>query len=215
MNSAGNDIVALAAIDVARTRQSQFYSRIVTPAELKLYSTQLKEQLPFEHFVWLAWSVKESTYKFLKRFEPQLIFSPSKIAIDTLNFSGEYFEGTARYGDQVLYSKSFVNQDYIFSIVNDQDDFSAIHYEIKRIDSAKPDDQSNVVRELLLSALNGIFPGNSLQVAKHRHGWPLIVSGDNELPIPVSFTHHGYFVAYTFCLTQSLWKAHQHHAEIL
>ena len=70
MNSVGNDIVALAAIDVARTRQPEFYSRIITPAEQEFYSLYLKDQLSFEHFIWLAWSVKESAYKVLKRFEP-------------------------------------------------------------------------------------------------------------------------------------------------
>jgi phosphopantetheinyl transferase (holo-ACP synthase) len=215
MSSAGNDIVVLAAIDVDRTRQPKFYSRIITPAEQELYLSCLKERLSFEHFVWLAWSVKESAYKFLKRSDPQLVFSPSKMTIVRLNFSSENFEGTVRSGDHELYSRSFVNQNYIYSMVNDEDDFSDIDYEIGKIDSSGPDEQSDAVRKLLLNKLNYIFLGSDLRIDKNPHGWPVIVSGGKELPIPVSFTHHGDFVAYAFNLNQALWKTHQHPAEVL
>ncbi|HEX3385057.1 MAG TPA: 4'-phosphopantetheinyl transferase superfamily protein, partial [Mucilaginibacter sp.] len=188
MNSAGNDIVAITAIDVARTRQPKFYSRIMTSAENELYSGQLSELIPFEHFVWLVWSVKESAYKFMKRFDPELIFSPSKMAIGQLSFFGEYFEGAVRFGEQILCSKSFLNEDYIFSFVNNDDDFSDIHYDIKKVGSSDPDDQSNAVRELLLHKLNHIFPESNLHIIKNSHGWPVITREGEELPIPVSFT---------------------------
>lgn len=215
MNSAGNDIVALTAIDVERTRQPKFYSRIISSAEQELYSLRLKEQLSFEQFVWLAWSIKESAYKFLKRFDPKLVFSPSKMAVGQLSFFGEYFEGAVRFREQILCSRSFLNEDYIFSFVNNDDDFSDIRYEVKKISLAEASNQSDAVRELFLARLSGIFPESSLQIAKNRHGWPVIIKDDEEISIPVSFTHHDHFVAYTFYLSQTLWKAPPRHAEIL
>ena len=88
MLGTGNDIVALAAINVERTRQSNFYSKILSLSEQQLYN-ELQSQLPFENFVWLAWSVKESAYKFLKRFMPDLVFSPTKIMITNLGSGSE------------------------------------------------------------------------------------------------------------------------------
>ncbi len=53
MLSTGNDIVALNAINVTRTKQPQFYSKILTPSEAELYNQPDFAALPFEIFVWL------------------------------------------------------------------------------------------------------------------------------------------------------------------
>src|ERR1700742_5173867 len=85
IHSTGNDIVALKAIDVARTHLPNFYSKILTPPEKSIYDDKVKDGLPFELFVWLLWSIKESAYKFLQRNNPSLVFSPSKIIILALD----------------------------------------------------------------------------------------------------------------------------------
>ena len=72
MISTGNDIVALKAINVARTKQQNFYSKIITVSEKALYDEHFSGRLLFEHFVWLAWSVKESVFKYLQRINPDL-----------------------------------------------------------------------------------------------------------------------------------------------
>jgi len=212
MTGAGNDLVALAAIDVARTRQPEFYSRIIIPAEKELYASCFSDTLPFEHFVWLAWSVKESAYKFLKRFDVRLVFSPSLREITELRLNGGYFEGRVRSQEHALYSRTIINSDCIFSMANSADDFSAFHCKIKQINSSGPEDQSIAVRELLLVKLADIFPESVLHIAKNPNGWPIVMCNDEELPVPVSFTHHHCFVAYTFQLNSTSWKAH---AEIL
>ena len=67
MISTGNDIVALGLINKQRTCEPRFYSKILSASEQALYHQSEFTALPFEHYVWLLWSVKESTYKFLKR----------------------------------------------------------------------------------------------------------------------------------------------------
>lgn len=215
MTSTGNDIVALKAIHVARTKQPNFYSRIITSAEQELYYAELQAQLPFEHFVWLVWSVKESAFKYLKRFDPDLIFSPSKMRTVELKRAAEQLNGMVQSGNQLLYFQSNINSEFIFSMVNDTADFSETYWDIKQIESTEPVAQSAAVREFLLDRLDQLFPGNDLQIAESPHGWPVILDEEGELPAPVSFTHHDHFVAYSFQLTDSLWKAHQHHAEVL
>ncbi|HWK03017.1 MAG TPA: 4'-phosphopantetheinyl transferase superfamily protein [Puia sp.] len=81
MSSAGNDIVALAAIDKQRTHHSRFYSKILADAERPLFDSLQPGTMSFENFVWLLWSIKESVYKYLKRTEPGLLFAPAKIHI--------------------------------------------------------------------------------------------------------------------------------------
>ena len=84
MKSTGNDIVALGSVDKHRTGQYRFYSKILSASEQTLYQQMQFANLPFEHYLWLLWSVKESTFKFLKRTKPELIFSPAKIIIQYL-----------------------------------------------------------------------------------------------------------------------------------
>lgn len=215
MTSTGNDIVALKAINVVRTKQPNFYSRIITSAEQELYYAELQDQLPFEHFVWMTWSIKESAFKCLKRFDPGLIFSPSKLQVSELKRPAEQWNGVVQFGDRLLYFQSVINSEFIFSMVNETADFFKTYWDIKQIESTEPIAQSAAVREFLLERFGQLFPGNNMQITKHPHGWPVIADEQEELPIPVSFTHHDHFVAYSFQLTDSLWKAHQHHAEVL
>jgi hypothetical protein len=214
MTSTGNDIVALSAISLARTLRPEFYSRIVTPGEHHLYHPGIQSHLSFEHFVWLAWSVKESAFKYLKRLDTAMVFSPSKMRIQALVPMPGQCHGTVRSGDQILYFQSVINGDFIFSIVNDSADFSGILWDVKRIKSVDPRSQSAAVRALLLARLGLLFPGSELQLAKSPHGWPVIVNDGEELPVAVSFTHHDHYVAYSLQSTDSLWTVYQHHAEV-
>ncbi len=98
MISIGNDIVDLSAIDKHRTQQKAFYSKILSDKEQQLYSRS--SHLPFEIYVWLLWSAKESVYKFAKRLNPELVFSPVRIEvsepefIELKNFQNDPLDGT-------------------------------------------------------------------------------------------------------------------------
>ena len=204
MLGTGNDIVALAAINVERTRQVNFYSKILSHSEHQLYSG-LQIQLPFENFVWLAWSVKESAYKFLKRFTPELVFSSTKIIISKLEPGPEFegsdvYTGTVQFKTHQLYFRTIVNQNYIFSVVNFKDDFTHTRWAIRRIDSSDHIQQSAEVRKLLLGDLADLQPGNNFTVNKSSYGWPVITEDEQEMPLPVSLAHHGHYVAYSFQL---------------
>jgi len=217
MTGTGCDIVALKAINVDRTKQANFYSKIIITAEKSLYDEALSAVVPFEHFVWLAWSVKESVYKFLQRGNPDLVFSPSKINIKQLTVpapipspaeetegqgfdNNRVYSGFIMYGDQQFYSRSTLNNDLIFSVVNDVDDFTATYWGIKKIDSSEPDVQSAAVRIFILNSLNSLFPGEGLRIEKSPYGYPMVLQNDTELPVIISFAHHDLWVAYSFVL---------------
>src|ERR1700761_7632079 len=77
--STGNDIVDLSATDPLRTCSHRFYSRIISGEEKTLYD-QLGG-LPFDNYVWLLWSIKESVYKYTSRTNTTLVFAPLTIPV--------------------------------------------------------------------------------------------------------------------------------------
>lgn len=215
MISTGNDIVALKAINVARTKQQNFYSKIITDPEKALYDEQFSGRLPFEQFVWLAWSVKESVFKYLQRINPDLIFSPSKIKVSELiaatDGSLPYFEGrdfnnqsvyhgVIDYSPHTFYSRSIISDDFIFSVVNHTDTFEKVMWGVKRIDSTDADDQSKSVRTFALAMLNTLFPNSELEIEKNNHSCPIILKNEAEIHVPISLAHHDHWVAYSFAL---------------
>ncbi|HEY9001495.1 MAG TPA: 4'-phosphopantetheinyl transferase superfamily protein [Mucilaginibacter sp.] len=215
MISTGNDIVALKAINVARTKQQNFYSKIITETEKALYDEQFSDRLPFEQFVWLAWSVKESVFKYLQRVNPNLVFSPSKIKLAKLvapvagnasNFEGRDFNSETVYrgvfdiSPHTFYSRTIITDDFIFSVVNHTNNFEKVMWGIKKIESPDADDQSKAVRLFALTMLNTFFPNAELEIDKNKHSCPIILKDEIEIPVPISLTHHDHWVGYSFQL---------------
>src|SRR6185312_8651869 len=160
MISAGNDIVSLAAIDVTRTNQHKFYSKILSDSEIPLYNEFSLAQIPFENFVWLLWSIKESVYKFLQRGNPNLLFTPVKFVITNLHLPADYsvpafnqlaienarFKGiraiksTITFADNTLFARSVFFNEFIHTVANSVNDFENILWGVKKIDT----DDSNI-----------------------------------------------------------------------
>ena len=215
MSGTGCDIVALKAINVARSQQSRFYSKIIVDAEKSFYDKALSAVMPPEHFVWLAWSVKESVFKYLQRLNPDLVFSPSKISLSGLeppsaeaishfearDFNkGTVYESVIDYNPHTFYSRTIITDDFIFSVVNHINNFEKVMWGIKKIDSTDTDDQSKAVRTFALAMLNTLFPDSELEIDKNRHSCPIILKDDVETPVPISLAHHDQWVAYSFAL---------------
>ncbi len=216
MKSAGNDIVALRLVDKQRTSQFRFYSKILSAGEQGLYGQPQFAEMPFEKYVWLLWSVKESTYKYLKRTIPNLVFSPTKIIIQHIEIplgllknkfegiqwestgcSEEFYSGMVIYGSHTFYFQSKISKEWIATVVNDNDNFENVCWGIQSIDHSGYFHQSKEVRTLLLNTLNSFFPGD-LRVEKSPVGYPVIFKDLEDLHIPVSLAHDDLFVAYSF-----------------
>jgi|SRR5665213_2060 len=216
MNSTGNDIVSLNVVNISRTLQTRFYSKILCAAEIARYYEHGLTQIPSERYVWLLWSIKESAYKYLQRNTPGLVFSPTRCIVTELEIPAEYgitddpitvlqgtgfdnqpvFKSIIRVGRDTLYSRSIVNSGFIFSVVNRDNDFDNTGWGVKRIDDAKTDSQSAEVRAFLLAKLKSDLSSNELQVAKNNHGCPVLVNG--QINIPISLAHHGHWVSYSY-----------------
>ena len=221
MKSTGNDIIALKSINKQRTGQFRFYSKILSDSEQALYHQPQFAGMPFENYVWLLWSVKESAYKYLKRTIPELVFSPTKIIIQDIKIpprhlinepeviqwentgcDEELCTGKVFYSSHVFYFQSKISKDWIASVVNGDKIFDNVCWGIQSISEEGYHHQSKAVRTFLLRKLNSFFPGD-LHVGKTPVGYPVILKGIQNMHIPVSLAHHGHFVAYSFILNSA------------
>jgi len=218
MVSIGNDIVSLADINVVRTQEPVFYKKILAETEILHYQQEYNLLISFVSYVWLLWSIKESAYKFLQRFDPELLFSPTKFVVSDLvcplkplpqQFDNSIIEkkgfgemavylSRVTHGKNTLWSGSTLYPDMVHSIVNHTESFESVNWGVKTIQSTDAKSQSEAVRAFLLNKLKVVFVGKPLQVSKSKHGVPMVLNEQKQLPVTVSFSHHKHFIAYSF-----------------
>lgn len=206
MISVGNDIVALKAVDLQRTELPAFYSKFITKAELALHE---HSALPFTAFVWLLWSIKESAYKYSKRLDNALIFSPTKITVEQLTLTDQVINGHLKCDSAInsnyaavvmlngsaLYFTSIINDDFIATTTTSKNVF----WGIKSIGDTNYKSQSNSVRLFALEALSDVVTSDDLWIDKHPEGgYPMLMHGHSLVDIPISFAHHDRYVSYAF-----------------
>lgn len=218
MQSTGNDIVALNLIDRGRSNNSRFYSKILSESEKKYYKSAFAT-VGFEYFLWLCWSVKESTYKYLKRNDAALIFSPTRIIVRHITiplhsqmegmkdkewngyaFDEQSYHGTVMAGDNIYYFRSKLFHELITTVVSEDEKFENTFWGYASINNSGSDHQSICVRSFLLQNLHSVLLGKDLRIEKAPVNHPVLFNGTNELNIPISFAHHGNFVAYSYSL---------------
>jgi len=220
LTSIGNDIVALQCTDPKRTKQKRFYSKILSPEEIEFFKSNGFQTLSFENFVWLAWSVKESVYKFHKRHQRNISFAPTKITINEFQLpskqndlhlshaaEGISFKRQSCYSCEVrhdsltFYTRTFVTDKLIFTVAGNSECFNNVHWGIKEIKDSGYIEQSLEVRAFAIKKLRKFFLSNDVGIEKNECGYPVIVQQSN---IPLSFSHHGKFVGYAFVLNEPM-----------
>jgi 4'-phosphopantetheinyl transferase superfamily len=207
VNSTGNDIVALAAIDKSRTRHRRFYSKILSDAERTLFDGLQPAGMPFEIFVWLLWSIKESVYKYLKRTQPGLVFSPTRTGIRTIEvpagFSDEdsciYWEsrvaecgkdsykGIAFFESHIFYFRSRVHPDFIATVVDKEENFKNTWWGVRPIGHSDYNSQSSAVRTFVLNKLNTV-----LSAKERAAGMPVFTEVEGAREWQIGKSGQGY-----------------------
>lgn len=203
MTSTGNDLVFLPATRSEKTCRPRFYGRILTAAEQKLYARHDSLDLPFDQYVWLCWSIKESVYKYKKRLFSDLDFAPLQIEISRLvppSGSEEFYQCTANLqtAGAPLYSRSRIRDGVILTMVSGDESFADTRWGCRSIGSVSYADQSAAVRALVLSELQTLLSRTDLQLEKDPDGCPVLLAGGRPLGIPVSLAHHENWIAYSF-----------------
>jgi hypothetical protein len=202
-SSTGNDIVSLSATQPERTCRPRFYSRILTIAEQELYQRLDHEAMPFDAFIWLCWSVKESAYKYSRRLFPGLVFSPLNVGIRQIapasHPSGGFYRCRVICAEAELYSRTLIRDGVIETIVSRDEAFADTRWGSQSIGSSTYADQSSAVRTLVLRELKTALSRDDLRMEKDPAGCPIVLAGERRLEIPVSLAHHDRYVAYSFC----------------
>jgi phosphopantetheinyl transferase (holo-ACP synthase) len=217
MTSTGNDIVCINAIDIPRTKQLRFYSRILSSSEQNLYNKPEYTAIPFEYFVWLLWSIKESAFKYLQRATPPLVFSPTKFIVTQLDiplgastknlaetemaqrgFGEDTVKAIVTYADVKLSSRSLIYRELIVSVVNGDENFEDIYWGVKSLNNIAPDYQSAEVRVFLTATLKHHFGAEDISICKTANGIPFLSLNQSNTTLPVSLSHHGNFAGYSF-----------------
>lgn len=208
MNSIGNDVVALSLINPERTRQYRFYSKILSSAEQHYYSTLSQAPIPFEHYVWLLWSVKEAAYKFMKRLHPQLRFSPTQTVVQLAYWGSDessalVFAGTVVIKEVHLQLQALVTTEYIHALVNATSEFTGVHWGVHYISETYYEAQSAAVRVFATAHLSICFPSAAITLHKHEAGYPVVEVNGSKAPagLCLSLAHDGHYVAYAFVIT--------------
>jgi hypothetical protein len=202
MKSTGNDIVALDATDPHRTGSARFYSRILVAGEQSLFSQQAFPDLPFDHYIWLLWSIKESVYKHEQRIRPGGAFAPLKINVHEPipPCKDEFYKAVVLSDGRKLYSRSIIRDGMIASVVSKDENFGDTRWGFSSIGNSDYEHQSASVRALALDQLSAALSRNSLRIEKNQFGIPVIRDGEEVLDIPLSLAHHGHFVAWSYLL---------------
>jgi len=84
--------------------------------------------------------------------------------------------------------------------VDGDQDFKGVFSAIKYIDSTINTVQSAAVRSFLIDRLTEEIGASNLIIGKNKEGIPILFEGTKELTVPVSLSHHGHYIAYSFKL---------------
>jgi hypothetical protein len=153
--------------------------------------------------VWLAWSVKESVYKFLKRHQLELVFSPTKIVLQNIIPPGEnkpWYIGTVIFNDEVFHYQSQVTDEYVNTVINNNDSFEDVKGGMGKINPINNEERSAMASSFLQDALRSLL-GDDIRVEKSEFGYPVILRDGVVLNIAVSLAHDGGFAGYSVKLT--------------
>lgn len=181
----GNDIVDLQA---TRPHHPRFAQRIMGEEEYARFEQGGSQEIE----LWQSWAAKETTYKYLKRQDAQLGFSPQGVQI---HLSARQ----SAYAQQKVTFTVETTADYVYCWASSHphalnscaaiEDLTAD--ELQAIDDPQLKKESKAARALLCRLLERTW--RDLQFAKDEWQRPHIVV--NKKIIPVSLSHHGRFVA--------------------
>jgi phosphopantetheinyl transferase len=164
---------------------SRFARRVLSNSEFAEYLRQDDRR----QFLWLAWSAKESAYKYLKQRDVTTPFLPSKF-----EFCSD--ASSVTFSDQEIAVRHKTTEDFIYCRTGAEPISPALDA-IARVTSAE-EQQSQVrilAQGMLATKANG--QAEAVLFGKNSAGVPFVTIGGRLAPISLSFTHHGRFVACT------------------
>ena len=206
----GNDIVDLTDRDAdVTTYSARFDARVFSEEERR----SLRESAAPERLRWRLWAAKEASYKLACQRRPATSFSPIRfrVSLESATSAIEESEGRLRgrvqHPDECCRVEIFEGPQWVHAIaIPDGEDFGRVMHSIERLKGASAKDPgsrpSEAVRDLacMSVARRLALPSESLRVERVGR-IPEIWHETRRLPLGLSLSHHGEYVAFA-CTSQ-------------
>jgi phosphopantetheinyl transferase (holo-ACP synthase) len=195
----GNDIVDLydpwSQPDSIHRR---FDSRAFTPTErARILASRSAHQLR-----WSLWAAKESAFKVARKLDGGVRFLPREFTVRMLNDGrAEVSHPIGRFGVWFERAEEWLHAVAVLMMSRTDADPSEVSARIGRIeeegDSSRGGDRPSVrVREVAQAALGALMGVSAAEIEIVTHqGIPAPHRRDERLPVDLSLSHHGRFVA--------------------
>jgi hypothetical protein len=204
----GNDVVDLFDPEARpESLHPRFDRRVFTEAEREIIARATESN----RMRWLLWAAKESAYKVVRRLAHPTPFSPVRLRVE-LNGADR---GAIRHGEMCLPFRSRIARDYLHVVatlssspVESADDARdaartaaadpLLMSDIRKVGDAPaaPETQEREARRLateMVASLYGL-PRERFEVIR-RERVPRVRCDGDSLPVDLSLSHHGRFVA--------------------
>ena len=192
----GNDVVDLHDPESRpEALHPRFDVRVFTPDELEALSTSASAH-PLR---WTLWAAKESAYKVAKKLDPAVRFLPRDFVVEQIaEGRALVMHATGPFDVRLYRTDQWVSA--VAHPSRTRGPFSAgpINTAVERLatDGADP---SRTVRDFARAALASTMnlPPGQVRIEADR-GIPVALWRDRRLPVDLSLSHHGRFVAWAW-----------------
>lgn len=218
----GNDVVDLSDPETRREAlHPRFDDRVFTVSEAETIGSSARAH----RMRWACWAAKESAYKVAKKLDTTTVFSPARfvVALDQKG-TGVVAHRDKRFSVRIHHSKQYVHAIALplptglnasgfclsstrryawkksFAGRGRPEVFLYGHARVNRTIKNRPDELSLFARQQAKRAIGpllGIGP-DRIEISSDE-GIPRVRSGRFDLPVDLSLSHHGCYVAFAIC----------------
>jgi phosphopantetheinyl transferase (holo-ACP synthase) len=188
----GNDIVDLHLADRKAWRRKRFIEKILVPSEQGM----LRRSKDPGRFLWLLWSMKESTYKIHFRKHLNQALNPAGFVC---SFDRD-FKGRVEADDTVYDTQSQISDDYIHTIATEMNSAAVIKMDelsAESFDAVRNKTIHNLIRSFAIAIE---VDSRQVNFQKDKDGLPFLSHPLQDLSKPCSISHHGRFGAYAIAI---------------
>ncbi len=200
----GNDVVDLHDPESQPgALHARFDARVFTSVEreaLKIFAPSSASQ---HELRWTLWAAKESAYKVAKKIDPAVRFLPRDFVVRWIaEGRAVVLHETGPFDVQLERTDEWVHAVAIRSAASAPSTCSPTHRPVgggvERLEAPRAD-PSRRVRDLVCEALGSWMnlPPGQIQITAHR-GIPIALRRNRRLPVDLTLSHHGRFVAWAW-----------------
>jgi len=185
----GNDVVDLRARIVSGPRHPRFDARVFAPSEHRA----LRESAAPDALRWAFWAAKEAAYKVAKKLDDAAVWSPVRFVVRFEGAGG----GAVEHEGLRLPVRVDADAERVHAVASDRNEaFARVRSRVTELPDADAD-PSAAVRALARAELAELLGtgADAIEIAR-RGRIPVLCVAGREVPVDLSLSHHGRFVAY-------------------